>query len=245
MATEDHQLPRPQKLGRAVAFTLIELLTVIAVIGILAAILIPAVGKVRERAHAAGCVSNLRQLAVAATAYASDHKGNFISLYSDVPGEIVWIDQIAPYVGGEKMNRIFDVINCPAADHIMEYEGVRRSTYSYGWNPALIPDTRDLDNDGAFASPNRLISVQRPSETLLIADTIQMPARGGWGNDYFISAGGNVYNPASAETPVPDASYNAGFSARHGDRGNAAFVDGHVESFAIGEMKQKHVYVEN
>jgi len=38
---------------------------------------------------------------------------------------------------------------------------------------------------------------------------------------------------------------NPSFSTRHGDRGNAAFVDGHVESFAIGEMKQKHVYIEN
>lgn len=93
-------------------FTLIELLTVIAVIAVLAAILIPAVGKVRESANNAKCASNLRQLAVGATAYASDHNGNFVSLYSgrgDDP-TLVWTDQIAPYVGGEGQGRIYEVL---------------------------------------------------------------------------------------------------------------------------------------
>lgn len=44
------------------AFTLIELLTVIAIIGILAAIIIPTVGKVRDSAKKAQCVSNLKQI---------------------------------------------------------------------------------------------------------------------------------------------------------------------------------------
>jgi prepilin-type N-terminal cleavage/methylation domain-containing protein/prepilin-type processing-associated H-X9-DG protein len=55
------------------AFTLIELLTVIAIIGILAAILIPVVGLVREAAKGSLCRSNLRQIGVAAHLYAADH----------------------------------------------------------------------------------------------------------------------------------------------------------------------------
>jgi prepilin-type N-terminal cleavage/methylation domain-containing protein len=56
------------------AFTLIELLTVIAIIGILAAILIPTVGAVRSSAHQASCAGNLRQIAVAVLVYAGENR---------------------------------------------------------------------------------------------------------------------------------------------------------------------------
>jgi prepilin-type N-terminal cleavage/methylation domain-containing protein len=55
-------------------FTLIELLTVIAIIGILAAILIPTVGRVRETARAAEVTSNLRQIGMAIAAYTNDNR---------------------------------------------------------------------------------------------------------------------------------------------------------------------------
>jgi prepilin-type N-terminal cleavage/methylation domain-containing protein len=69
----------PVNSPRAVrGFTLIELLTVIAIIGILAAILIPTVAKVRDSAHQATTVSNLRQLMIANRVHASDHRGLFV-----------------------------------------------------------------------------------------------------------------------------------------------------------------------
>jgi prepilin-type N-terminal cleavage/methylation domain-containing protein/prepilin-type processing-associated H-X9-DG protein len=55
------------------AFTLIELLTVIAIIGILATILIPVVGRVRESAKGSLCRSNLRQIGIAAHLYAAEN----------------------------------------------------------------------------------------------------------------------------------------------------------------------------
>lgn len=55
-------------------FTLIELLTVIAIIGILAAIIIPTVGKVRSMAKKSNCISNLREIGKMLTLYTNDNK---------------------------------------------------------------------------------------------------------------------------------------------------------------------------
>jgi len=84
-------------------FTLIELLTVIAIIGILAAILIPTVSKVRNTATRSTCANNLRQIALGSLAYAGDHKGQLPPLHKTwpFPHSIVsteW-DALKPYVG--------------------------------------------------------------------------------------------------------------------------------------------------
>ena len=68
--------PRASGHGRN-AFTLIELLCVIAIVGLLAALLLPALGRSRTRVLRIECVSNLRQIGVAFHAFAHDHDGDF------------------------------------------------------------------------------------------------------------------------------------------------------------------------
>ncbi len=76
-------------------FTLVELLTVIAIIGTLVSLLLPAVQSARESARRTQCATNLKQHGLACQSYASVHRG-FPLLYSSST-QLGWITQILPF----------------------------------------------------------------------------------------------------------------------------------------------------
>jgi prepilin-type N-terminal cleavage/methylation domain-containing protein/prepilin-type processing-associated H-X9-DG protein len=93
-------------MARSRAFTLVELLVVIAIILILAAILFPVFGKVREKARQTACMSNQRQIAMAFTMLIQDNKEYFPGVMGD-PDPKVWRTDIAN-------NADDKLFNCPS-----------------------------------------------------------------------------------------------------------------------------------
>jgi len=84
------------------AFTLVELLVVIAVIGILTAIVLPCLGGAKEKARRAGCMSNLRQVITGALLYADDdEKGNLSAAVWEGDRNLNWL--FPTYIGNPRL----------------------------------------------------------------------------------------------------------------------------------------------
>lgn len=78
MAGQEHPLPRPLPVlarGRRIAFTLVELLVVVAIIAILASLLLPALARAKEKAKVAKVHAELYGVGLALEMYAEDHAG--------------------------------------------------------------------------------------------------------------------------------------------------------------------------
>jgi len=134
--------------GLALAGTIVSGVSLLLLPFILAAMLLPALAKAKERAQSIQCMNNLRQLALATQAYAAEHDGH-------LPSATNWCDAIKPNVGTEKN---FKCPGAPAMDRCdyafnsnldgLEEKDISRYTVLYfetddGWNahggPELLP----------------------------------------------------------------------------------------------------------
>lgn len=221
------------------AFTLVELLVVISVIGVLVALLLPAVQAARAAARRTQCASNMRQVGLAVHQYANLHDGQMPLAYHDtahVSREESWIFTLAPYM--ESVDAIRICPDDPQAD-----ERLRDRETSYILNSYLSVDPPDLEYlpsevQDNYRAVRNLWDVAETNRAILMfesAEGIKYDHTHGW--EWF--SGYNVQYQ-SPQLPLVWNAYQAQVAAeRHsGNSANYLFGDGHVELISAEQIQQ-------
>ena len=199
---------------------------VIAIIAILAAMLLPALSKAREKARAISCTGNLRQLGLATRMYTDDNEGG-LQIKGDKilkPGTTntyeggSWRELIYQYAGDGKM---FD---CGSATS-NKYGNAYSATGHYGMNPLKI-DTKGAIADTSFTNPSSLAIYMDCGDTGSNGIFLGL-AEGGAGTTVVsgIWAGSESSTTSSSK-----------IHTRHSDSVNVTYGDGHA-----GSVKLKNI----
>ena len=230
--------------SRPAGFSLIEVLVVIAVIAMLAALLVPALASAKRKAQSAKCASNIRQIAMATILYGNDtpdiglpyDNGDWVNPpYKGEAGGGSWNvgfrRTISQYLGGKS-----DVMWCPA-DKTPRTDDWSSTTKvpplyaetekwqnwdvgSYGLNACIAHRVRAGGRNGG-RNNYFFVSMPERSQLILVAED----------KDDHVSVP-EVYWPASGWC---ECSLFGRYGARHNGKGHVAFCDGHVELLAEAE----------
>ncbi|HWD18122.1 MAG TPA: prepilin-type N-terminal cleavage/methylation domain-containing protein [Verrucomicrobiae bacterium] len=230
------------------AFTLIELLVVIAIIAILAALLLPALAMAKEKAHAIGCLGNLRQWGLANTMYMDDSRlvfpdgkipngtpggpgdydedsprwTDFATFAAAGQGMKVWYNALPPYIGKKAL---WQYASNPA--DIVQSKTIFTCPTSDAIQPQFDPLVRVVFNYGLNYKGNTGL----PTDTIFRASLVRHPSA-------FVTFG----DVRTHFTELPfygDPTKEIGVShffarmvgSRHNAGANIAFLDGHAAHF--------------
>jgi prepilin-type N-terminal cleavage/methylation domain-containing protein len=217
------------------AFSLPELLVVVAIIALLASLILPVLSRARQKAEQTSCFNNLRQLGIAAQLYWDDHQGRTFRYHTatSADGDLYWfgwlqrgnegqrsfdrtVGALYPYLGGR------GVEICPSLDYQMGAfkKKATGAAYGYGYNIYLSspPEVPSFSMAGLHS----------PSSVVVLADAAQV----------------NTFQPpASPEHPMLEEFYYISTNEptthfRHDRFANSLCADVHIQplSPAVGTL---------
>ena len=228
-------------------FTLIELLVVIAIIAILAAMLMPALQQARDRARAANCLSQIKQVSQAQQFYTDDHDGWILQNDSTLAQTAIWARMLTGRASWSKKKYAEPkMFLCPSITNVAPPSdsndpfGANQNENSYGmWMSAYEHERRGdrqrsvgtisgifTSSGGALVGYLKPNTLRKPSGVILISDTGKLQAGANFGRSYmfFTTVTDNIYGD------------RRGIWRLHSDRANTAFVDGHAAAMTKGDL---------
>ncbi|MBI4025032.1 MAG: prepilin-type N-terminal cleavage/methylation domain-containing protein [Verrucomicrobia bacterium] len=227
--------PRPTLRGGG-GFTLIELLLVVSIISILAALLLPALSRVKESGKTLVCLNNLKQIGIMLTIYANENQGFFPVGYDvSLPqADRPWYSKL---VNGNYMQKT-DVLFCPIAKSATgetQADALYWGAISYGKNRGLDIDYILGSPTYGVAVPATLATIRSPAQTILMVDS--------WAGNG-LNADGTPFSWYGFCWVNPWASGNGTGVAwpRHRGICNVLWVDGHVTGVRAPNNNPASIY---